>query len=95
MNGFTSPSGKEYHAKCIPRGGTYVAPVYSLPEGVEISEATTTEAAGYVSKGNAYVVKKEFAKAIAEFSRALKALPDDVFALRGRGDAYEQMGDGS
>jgi TPR repeat len=87
-------------ASCNPAHRTYVpiadpAELARLGVGspADVGVFTTVEAGRYVSKGDTYADTGQFDKAIVEYTRALKALPDDTPALAARALAYEKKGD--
>ncbi len=46
----------------------------------------------YESRGHAYLEKRQYAKAILDFNKALKMNPADAHAYHGRGRAYGEQG---
>lgn len=51
------------------------------------------EAAWYLERGDAFAAKKQFNKAIAEYTKALEREPDLPVALSSRALTYERKGD--
>jgi hypothetical protein len=98
--GSTATSGKQYPAQCYPAHGTYV-PIADPAEVARLGLVpppdpgvfTTVQADRYVSKGNTFADTGQFGKAIVEYTKALKDLPDDVPALAARALAYEKKGE--
>ena len=46
----------------------------------------------YESRGHAYLEKRQYAKAILDFNKALQMNPADAYAYRNRGRAYAEQG---
>jgi hypothetical protein len=92
---------KVYPAKCAAKSGTYVSPPPIDPAvgarqgliSADYTIATTEELARRISKADTLVVKKRFARAVAEYTAALKYSSDHLPALIGRARAYQGDGD--
>jgi hypothetical protein len=95
------PAEKPYPAKCTPKWGAHVSPPPIDPAvgsrlgliPADYTIATTEELAQRISKADTLVFKKRFARAIAEYTAALKYSSDHLPALIGRARAYEGDGD--
>jgi tetratricopeptide (TPR) repeat protein len=49
--------------------------------------------AAYCNRGSAYLEKKDYDRAIADYDQAVKLDPNDAAAYLGRGSAYLKKGD--
>jgi hypothetical protein len=95
------PAEKPYPAECTAKWGAYVSPPPIDPSvgarqgliSADYTIATTEELAQRISKADTLVVKKRFARAIAEYTAALKYSSDHLPALIGRARAYQGDGD--
>jgi tetratricopeptide (TPR) repeat protein len=52
-----------------------------------------TDGSTYGGRAYYYYQKKDYDSAIADFSKALSISPDNFWAIRGRGNAYREVGD--
>jgi tetratricopeptide (TPR) repeat protein len=77
-------------------GGRTVSIVDALHGSVPAegpSEPPSKSAMTYITRGNAYHVKGEFDRAIADYNQAIELNPKYAHAYKNRGSAYESKGD--